>query len=59
MRAKQDAGPDSIILALDKVNNTHNNFESGIQSGAYLQLVFFIIRKINPSFIRLIVKEFV
>ena len=40
MRAKQDAGPDSIILAFDKVNNTHNNFESGIQSGAYLQLVF-------------------
>lgn len=33
MRAKQDAGPDSIILAFDKViylNYTHNNFESGI-----------------------------
>ena len=41
MRAKQDARPDSIIIAFDKVNNTHNNVESGIQSGAYLQLVFY------------------
>lgn len=44
MCAKQDAGPDSIILAFDKVmylNYTHYNFESDIQSGAYLQLVFY------------------
>jgi hypothetical protein len=44
MCAKQDVGSDSIIIAFDQVmylNYTHNNFESGIQFGAYLQVVFY------------------